>query len=111
MQLAAFISCIPKQVKIIDSSTNGIIFSDVSDHLPIVHLRSLKSHKNAKPVEEFINKRLINDDNMKALTDRIKNTSWEDVLSTNDTTESYNGFFDLFSTVCESIFPKTKKKD
>ena len=98
-------------IETIDSSTNGIIYSDVSDHLPIVHLRSLKSHKKTKPVEEFISKRLINDDNMKKFTDRIKNTSWEGVLSTNDTTESYNGFFDLFSTVYESSFPITKKKN
>ena len=96
-------------IETIDSSTNGIIFSDVSDHLPIVHLRSLKSHKKAKIVKEFISKRLINDDNMKTFIDRIKNTSWEDVLSTNDTTESYNRFFDLFSTVYESSFPMTKK--
>ena len=36
--------------------------------------------------------------------------SWENVLSTNDTAESYNGFFDLFTTLYERRFPMTKKK-
>ena len=32
------------------------------------------------------------------------------VLSSNDTTESYNEFFNIFSTVYERSFPMTKMK-
>ena len=28
-------------IKIIESSTNGIIYSDISDHLPVTHTRNL----------------------------------------------------------------------
>ena len=97
-------------IDIIDLSINGIIFSDISDHLPIVHLRNLKRHKRTKLVDEFTCKRIINYSNMKTFTDKIKSMSWENVLSRNDTTESYNEFLEIFSTAYEEIFPLTKKK-
>jgi hypothetical protein len=34
--------------------------------------------------------------------------SWENVLSSNNSTESYNEFFHLFSPIYESNFPLTK---
>jgi hypothetical protein len=97
-------------IESVESNTNGIIFSDISDHLPIVHVRSLKSNQKIRPAKEYTFKRIINDSNIKTFTDTIKSTSWENVLSSNDTTESYNRFFDIFSTVYERSFPMTKKK-
>jgi hypothetical protein len=97
-------------IESVESSTNGVIFSDISDHLPIVHVRSLKSNQKIRPAKEYTFKRIINDSNIKTFTDTIKSTSWENVLSTNDTTESYNRFFDIFSTVYERSFPLIKKK-
>jgi hypothetical protein len=35
--------------------------------------------------------------------------SWENVLSNNNSAESYNEFFDLFANVYEKNFPLTKK--
>jgi hypothetical protein len=57
---------------------------------------------------ECICKRIINDANVQSFTNTIKNISWENVLSENNTTESYNKFFDLFSTSYEKNFPLTK---
>ena len=96
-------------IETIDSSINGIIFSDISDHLPIVHVRRSKTHKKITPVKNITFKRNINDSHMKIFTETIKENTWENVLSSNDTTESYNRFFNIFSTVYES-FPLTKKK-
>jgi hypothetical protein len=45
----------------IESSTNGLIFSDISDHLPIVHVRNSKIHHETTGMAEFICKRIIND--------------------------------------------------
>ena len=101
---------VTNDIETIESSANGIIFSDISDHLPIVHVRSFKTHKMTTPVKEFICKRIINNFQIKTFTGIMKSTSWENVFSSNDASESYNGFFDVFSTVYEQSFPLTRKK-
>jgi hypothetical protein len=60
---------------------------------------------------EIINKRIINDSNVKSLGNTIKTTSWEDVISNSNTAESYNEFFNKFSTAYEKNFPLTKLRD
>jgi hypothetical protein len=93
----------------IEYSTNGIIFSDISDHLPIVHVRNSKMHHETTRTAEFICKRIINDSNIQSFTNEIKCISWENVLSNNNSAESYNELFDLFANVYEKSFPLTKK--
>jgi hypothetical protein len=61
-------------------------------------------------VKEFICKRIITDSQIKTFTGIMESTSWENVFSSNNATESYDGFFDVFSTVYEKSFPQTKKK-
>ncbi len=91
------------------SSKNGIIFCDISDHLPIVHVRNSKNYHKKPSKTEFTCKRIINDTKVQSFTNTIKNISWENVLSENNTTESYNKFFNLFSIAYEKNFPLTKK--
>ena len=76
-------------IEAIRSGTNGLIFCDISDQLPIVHIRN--SRITMKKTE-FTCKRIINDANVQSFTNTIKNISWENVLSENNTTESYNKF-------------------
>ena len=47
---------------------------------------------------------------MNAFKNEIKNTSWQNILSSNNSTLSYNNFFDLFSTDYEKNFPLLKTK-
>ena len=49
---------------------------------------------------------------MNAFKNEIKNTSWQNILSSNNSTlsYSYNNFFDLFSTAYEKNFPLLKTK-
>jgi hypothetical protein len=54
-------------------------------------------------------KRIINDSNIQSFTNEIKCISWENVLSNNNSAESYNELFDLFANVYEKNFPLTKK--
>jgi hypothetical protein len=93
----------------IESSTNGIIFSDISDNLPIVHVRNSKIHLESTRTAEFICERIINDSNIQSFTNEIKCISWENVLSNNNSTESNNEFFELFANAYEKNFPLTKK--
>ena len=57
----------------IEDSTNGILFCDISDHLPIVHVRDLKTRHETPPAKEFIYKRVIRDSNVKSFSNTIHN--------------------------------------
>ena len=74
----------------IEDSTNGILFCDISAHLPHSSCRHQQNNLFTKECNT------------------IKNMSWENVLSSNNSTESYNEFFHLFSPIYESNFPLTK---
>ena len=37
----------------LESSSNGIIFSDISDHLPMVHVRNYEIHTETIAKEKF----------------------------------------------------------
>lgn len=97
-------------IEALESSTNGIIFSDISDHLPIVHVRNYKSQKETKQKNEFVYKKNFNDSNTRSFTNEIKGLSWEKVISNNNALESYNEFFKVFLTTFEKNFPFNKKK-
>ena len=51
-------------MEIIESSKNGIIFCDISDHFPIVHLRNSKNYHKKTSKTEFTCKRIISDANV-----------------------------------------------
>ena len=95
-------------IEALESSSNGIIFSDISDHLPIV--RNYKSQKETIQKNEFVYKRNFNDSNTRSFTNEIKSLSWKKVTSNNNAIESYNEFFDVFSTTYGKHFPLIKKK-
>ena len=92
---------------------NSIIFSDISDHLPIVHLfnASIFAKKNTKNVTDIIYQRLINKANTDAFKEEIKNISWNNILNeANDPEKAYQEFFKTFCNVYEANFPVTRKK-
>ena len=95
--------------KVIDSSSNGIIFSDVSDHLPVVHVRNIAAHTDTIQKNEYIFKRNFNDSNTQSFINTIKSLSWEKVISNNNEIESYNEFLNIFSATFEKNFPLTTK--
>ena len=97
-------------IEALESSSNGIIFSDISDHLPIVHIRNYKSQKETIQKNKFVYKRNFSDSNTRSFTNAIKSLSWEKVTSNNNAIESYNEFFCVFSTTYKKYFPLNKKK-
>ena len=97
-------------IEALESSSNGIIFSDISDHLPIVHVCNYKSQKETIQKNEFVYKRNFNESNTRSFTNEIKSLSWEKVTSHNNAQESYNEFFNIFSTTYEKHFRLNKKK-
>ena len=97
-----------------DDGLNGIIFSDISDHLPIVHVFYTNIFgKNAR--ENFNNatyQRLFNETNTKAFKNAIKSLSRDSILlETNDVEMAYNKFLKIFTGVYEANFPLKRKQN
>ena len=72
-----------------DESVNGIIFSDISDHLPIVHM--FNTNIFSKPPTRNVNipnvsyQRTFNKINIEAFKNAIRTLSWNNILDeTND---------------------------
>ena len=76
-------------IEALESSSNGIIFSDISDHLPTVHVRNSKSQKETIQKNEFVYKRNFHDSNTRSFTNEIKSLSWEKTTSNNNALESF----------------------
>jgi hypothetical protein len=75
-------------------STSGInIISDISDHLPIVHLCNMDNNKqsfNSKD-NKIRYTRIINAENARTFTNEIGGLTWENILNENANPEkAYN---------------------
>ena len=89
------------------SSYNGILVTDLSDHLPIFHVHIANQNKNE---DEYIFSRNMKDTNIKRFTEITSTCNWDEVLSCNDPKAAYTIFhrkiFDYYNT----CFPVTKIK-
>jgi hypothetical protein len=67
----------------LDDSINGIIFSDISDHLPIVHMFNTNMFgKNAREnVNNVTYQRILNETNTEVFKNAIKTLSWDNILN------------------------------
>jgi hypothetical protein len=77
----------------LEDSTNDIIFSDISDHFPIVHTfnTNILSKTTTKKLTSVSYQRLFNKTSKEAFKKEIKNISWDNILSkTNDPVKAYN---------------------
>ena len=98
----------------LNDSVNGIVFSDISDHLPIVHMFNTnifgKSRKSNEVTVTY--QRLYSESNIEAFKDAIKNISWEEVLNeTNDPEKAFTEFMKLFMDIYDAKFPIKRKQN
>ena len=97
----------------LNDSVNGVVFSDISDHLPIVHIfNSIILDKNRNTNETTVTyQREYNKANIESFKDAVKNISWNEVLNeSNDSEKAYNEFLKLFMGVYEANFPLKRKE-
>ena len=92
----------------IESSVNGLIFSDISDHLPIFHVASLPTNQNCHKTENTLYKRIFNKDSLDSFLLWVKNTSWESTFDANDPCESYMRFHNNLKIAINKSFPFVK---
>ena len=90
-----------------DDLISGILIADVSDHLPVFAIIG-----NATIVESnahLFNKpkaaRVINDANMKQLSDKLSDVPWNDVLKATDINECYDSFSNIFGKLYDACLP------
>jgi hypothetical protein len=95
----------------IDSSVNGLIFSDISDHLPIFHIPCLSSNNNDPKTGNSHFKRIINENNLDLFLASVKNISWESTFKSKDPCESYTNFHNNLKIAIDKSFPLVKMKD
>ena len=46
-------------IEVIDSSSNGIFFSDISDHLPVVHVRNFETRAETIQIMSMFSKEIL----------------------------------------------------
>ena len=86
-------------------SLNGLLFTDISDHLPVFHINSLC--KSASKKQDVFRKRIYSNQNIQTFNDTIQQINWNDVFNSNNAQNSFSIFYDLFVERFEKCFPMT----
>ena len=95
--------------KLNNSCINGIIYADISDHLPIVHVFNPTNYRISSNLSANNSKykRIFSDKNNKSFINSIKNTSWENITTNLDNpNDAFNDFSKLFTEAYEKNFPQ-----
>ena len=69
-----------------NTTFNGILITDLSDHFPIFHIDNINNNSQR---DNFFFSRSFNDDNMKMFTQLNINTDWNDVLVCDEPQKAY----------------------
>ena len=90
------------------SVTPGILFSDVSDHLPVFQFTTLdSSDKNRdKTRQYFEHQNFTNDVNYTDLIQDLCSVNWSCIDTCNDVNVSYDAFLETLSQICNKHTPK-----
>jgi exonuclease III len=92
-----------------NSYFTGIMYSDVSDHLPVFTVFPTDVVcDNKKAV--YVQKRKITEDSKELFISEMKNETWEDTLDNNDPNSSYDAFINKIRHVYDRHFPKINKR-
>ena len=85
------------------NNLNGILLTDVSDHLPIFHLHNTPAaHKIATDKKV----RIFNEKNRHIFIRSISEVNWHAVFSSPDVQSAYTIFFEKLCTIFNESFPK-----
>ena len=92
----------------IESSINGLIFTDISDHLPVFHIGNVFTQfKETKSTNTY--QRTVNKTNLTTFLNTVKDISWENIMECKDPCKSYNNFYCEFRNAFNTSFPTQQK--
>ena len=83
--------------------TCGILFNDISDHLPIFALCEYNIKRNI--VKEFQHIRKITEDTLASLSNELSQQSWDNVLNINHVNQAYDNFLYMFIDIFKKHYP------
>ena len=102
----------------LEKRLNGIIFSDISDHLPIVHLFNTNINTNtvSKNIAKIVNNvtyfRTKTSMHIESFINTVRILSWNNILDeTKDPEKAYNVFMEMLVDVYEANFPLKQKQN
>ncbi len=88
-------------------SKQGVLYTDISDHLPIYHC--LGTNKPDEK-ETFIIKRIITKHTKNNFLENIAEVSWKNILSSKDTTAAFIDLSEVTGKLYNEYFPLRKSK-
>ena len=86
---------------------SGSIIDDISDHF-ITFLSPKLGKVKSKP--QHVARRIHSSANIANFKTALSNSSWDEVLATNDVESCYTGFWNTYNTLYNHHFPLTKSK-
>ena len=89
-----------------DNLTSGILFNDISDHLPIFAFCEFNVTRRIVNGFQYI--RTVNDDTFASLSSELGQQFWENVVNTNDANQAYDTFLNTFTTIFKKHCPVKK---
>ena len=92
----------------LNSPESGVLLSDLSDHLPCFTSLNLKN--KVKSEQKFTEFRDFSEFNINLFRENLSNLSWDDVCSCSDPLESFDLFWNSWSTLYNLHFPVKKSK-
>jgi hypothetical protein len=81
----------------------GILYSDITDHYPVFLIDFSKS---STPRKKYFVVRDYSDKNKNAFKQKLQNTNWEFVLTSNNPAESFDEFHQTFLNMYNDSFPE-----
>lgn len=89
------------------SAVSGILITDISDHLPILHISDLKA-RNSTPNSKYVFSRLINKDKIESFKSDLGSLDWQTSNEPIDPNIAYNNFLNKFKYFYDKNFPLKK---
>ena len=89
-------------------SANGLLFTDISDHLPIFAI--LSDHFKNSSKSTYVTFRDQNANNTAAFQAELQTANWDDVTGHNDANSAYNSFLSKYIAIYNKCFPLKKVK-
>ena len=90
-----------------DRLYSGILYTDITDHLPIFHIDYTNKKETAA---QYIKKRSYSDANVSNFKDLLSAQDWSIVYDLSDPQEAYSKFHEIYSNLYNTAFPLKKRK-
>ena len=95
---------------VIDNEQNGIIYYDISDHLPIFTICPNNKHVLKTPNKEHLTRRKETHCNVESLKRDLSQENWNDIYFERDVNSSYEKFINKLLCLYDKNIPLTRIK-